>query len=380
MIRSIARCNRARLKDGEKKTVMSIALERMSMERMSMERISILKFAYAVVFVLVPALAVAQDKVYPNNGVAASGKIVQLTPDAVKIEVRGKNQDYELQEVRKIQFSGEPKELDRARDSFNLEQYDQALEDIKKIDASKIKNTLVRQDVEFYRYYCSGKLALAGQGDKANAIRGLVALQNLNGNTHHLYDLSEMLGALAMAIGKPDQAARFYGKLANAKNNDTKALGVYRLGEVELMQGNTQKARQRFLQLVGISSNSEEMQRLKRLGQVGLASCEVVEGKHDAALKKLGNLVKNNDSTDQALFSRIYNAMGSAHLAKGDSVQALLSYLKTDYLYFKESEAHAEALYHLKKLFPQVGENGKAADAGARLNSLYGSSVWANKS
>lgn len=322
----------------------------------------------------------AQDRVYPNNGVAASGKIVQLSPDAVKIEVRGKNQDYELRDVRKILFSGEPKELDRARDSFNLEQYDQALEEIKKIDAGKIKNTLVRQDVEFYRFYCSGKLALSGDGDKTSAIRGLVALQNMNANTHHLYDISEMLGTLAMAIGKPEQAARFYGKLSSAKDSDTKALGIYRLGEVELTQGNTQNARQRFLQLVGLSGNSEQMQRLKRLGQVGLASCEVVEGKHDAALQKLNTLVKNNDSTDQVLFSRIYNAMGAAFLAKGDSVQALLSYLKTDYLYFKESEAHAEALYHLKKLFPQVGENGKAADAGARLNSKYGSSIWANKS
>ena len=356
------------------------APERKENPRVQQNRIPVNLYITAIAALLLSGTANAQDRVYPNNGVAASGKIVQLTPDSVKIEVRSKNQDYELHDVRKIQFSGEPKELDRARDAFAVEQFEQALDEIKKIDAGKIKNSLVRQDVEFYRYFCLGKLALSGQGDKASAIRGLVALQNLNSNSHHLYEISEMLGALAMAIGKPDQAARFYGKLTSAKHGDTKALGIYRLGEVELTQGNAADARKRFLQLVSISSNSAEMQKLKRLGQVGLASCEIVEGKHDAALQKLNTLVKNNDSTNQELFARIYNAMGAAYLAQGESVQALLSYLKTDYLYFKESEAHAEALYHLKKLFPQVGENGKAADAGARLNSKYGSSVWANKS
>jgi hypothetical protein len=60
-------------------------------------------------------------------------------------------------------------------------------------------------------------------------------------------------------------------------------------------------------------------------------------------------------------------------------VQALLNYLKTDLLYFTESEAHAEALYHMKKLFPEVGENARAADAGSRLLANYSSSSWANK-
>lgn len=337
-------------------------------------------FHVALLVAVSAAIASGQDRVYVKQGVPASGRIVELTPSTVGIEVKGKLQKYPLSEVRKIGFSGEPKELDRAREFFINEQFDQALDEIKKIDAAAIKNSLVRQDIEFYRFYCIGKLGLGGNGDKTQAIRGLVALLNLNANTYHLYDSSEMLGMLAVAIGKPEQASKFYSRLASSQEADVKALGIYRLAEVELAQGNAPEARKRFAQIVSFTNNSPALQRLRRLAQVGLASCDNLDGKSDDAIKKLSALVKNNDSTNQELFSRIYNAMGAAYLSKGESVQALLSYLKTDYLYFNESEAHAEALYNLKKLFPKVGENSKAADASARLNSQYGSSVWASKS
>ncbi len=322
---------------------------------------------------------IAQDKVYPKQGVPASGRLVDITPDEVTIEVRGKNQKYAVHDIRKIVFDGEPNELDRAREHFFNGQFDQALDEINKIAASSITNTVIRQDVEFYRFYCQGKLALAGSEDKNGAIRGLVNVERVNPKTFHLYELSELLGELAMAVDQPEQAARYFNRLLNAPSADTKALGLYRLAQVDLAVDRLADAQKRFSQLVSATSTSPEMARLKSLAEVGVAVCENASGDSAGALKKLDALIDKYDSTNQELFARIYNAKGACYLSLNKPVQALLNYLKTDLLYFSESEPHAEALYHLKQLFPKVGENAKAADAGSRLLANYASSSWANK-
>ncbi len=318
------------------------------------------------------------DKVYPKQGVPATGQITSLSPSKVTIAVRGNDQNYELKDVLKITFDGEPTELERARDQYLNEQYDQALDEIKKLDAASIDNKVIQQEIQFYRWYCEGKLALMGQGEKAAAVRGLLNIVASNRNTHHLYDVGEMLGELHLAMGKPEDAARYFGVLLNAPDADTKAVGVYRLAQVKLSQDDVEEARSRFSQLEKAPASSPEMNRLKTLAEVGLAICDQKAGNYQQAMTKLEQLIEKHPSTDYELFAQIYNAKGACHEQLGQPVQALLSYLKTDLLFFTEAEAHAEALYHLKRLWADYGNPAKAADAGQRLVSRYAASKWAN--
>ncbi|RMF36965.1 MAG: hypothetical protein D6753_18420 [Planctomycetota bacterium] len=321
----------------------------------------------------------ALDRVYPKQDVPASGKIVEITPVQVTIEVRGKNQVFKIEDVRKITFDGEPTELDRAREHVLNEQYEQALEELKKIDLGSITSPLIRQDVEFYRWYCEGKLGLTGSGDKAAAIKGLLAVASTNRNTHHLFELSELLGDLALAVGQPDKAVTYYGMLLKADSPVTKAVGLYKLAQVDLAMNKPQEARQRFEQLMAAPTTSAEMARVKLLAEVGLAVCENLEGNPESALQRLDAMVQKNDSTDLELFARISNAQGACYQSMGRTVDALLSYLKTDMLFFTDPDAHAEALYHLKKLWTEYGQPSRAADAAARLTQKYASSIWANR-
>ncbi len=335
--------------------------------------IVLLLMAYAV------SSANAQDRVYPKRDTVASGKIVELTKDTVKITVRSKDQTFDMSDVRKISFDNEPNTLDRVRESVLQGQYEQALDEVKKIPAESVQNPLVKQDVLFYRFYCEGKLGLAGSGDKAAAGNGLKAVVKENSNTHHFFEISELLGEIEMASGRPDQAARFFTFLTSAKSADTKALGEYRLGEVQLAQGKHQEAKGLFQKLAGTNSTTPEMGRLKNLAEVGLAVCDNLAGNSQAALKKLDELALQFDSTDQALFARINNARGACYTALGKTNQALLSYLQTDLMFFTDGETHAEALFRLSELWPKVGQPSRAAEAKARLTSQYASSTWANK-
>lgn len=320
-----------------------------------------------------------QDRVYPKRDTVASGKIIELNPATVKITVRGKDQTYDMGDVRKISFDGEPNSLDRARESVAQGQYEQALDEVKKIPLESIENPLVKQDVVFYRFYCEGKLALAGSGDKQAASNGLIAVVKENSKTHHLYEISELLGEIEISVGRAAQAPRYFNVLLSAKSPDTRALGEYRMGEVQLSQGKHAEARGLFDKLVGSNSTTPEMARLKNLAAVGLAVCEHQAGNSQQALTKLDELAEQFDSTDQGLFARINNARGACYLALGQTNQALLSYLQTDLLFFTDSEAHAEALYQLTQLWPRAGQPARAADAKARLTSQYAASSWANK-
>ncbi|QDV27232.1 tetratricopeptide repeat protein [Aureliella helgolandensis] len=319
----------------------------------------------------------ADDRVYPVQGSLVSGDLQKITPAQVTITVRNEPKNYQLSDVRKITFDDEPKELDRAREQVLLGQFDQALDEVNKIELSSIQNPLIRQDIEFYRAYCEGKLGLAGAGDKKKAYDGLMALVRANSQTHHFYPICEMLGELAAAAGQ--NAKPFYEKLLEAPSPETIAMGVYRLGEVELAAGNTAAAKTRFDQLATAQSTSPAMTRLKNLAEVGLAVCKLQADDPQAALDQLNSMVKTGDSTDQELFARISNAKGACFLAMKQPDRAILSYLHTDLLFFTEADAHAEALYQLSKLWPGAGQAARAADAKARLTQRYASSTWANK-
>lgn len=351
------------------------------MKRSTLKRLNSLAVVLkiSVALLTLASLGQAQDRVYPKRDAVASGKFVEITPTSVKITVRSKEQTYDMADVRKLSFDDEPNTLDRVRESVLQGQYEQALDEVKKISTDGIKNPLIKQDIDFYRYYCEGKLGLAGQGDKLSAIKGLLSVDNANPKSHHFYELSDILGQLALAVNQPDQALRYFNRLLSAASPDTKALGAYRLGSAELAQGKVDEAKVRFGQLASATSASPEMGRLKSLAEVGLAICEQLAGNNEQALQKLDSLVQQYDSTDQGLFARINNAKGACYAALGKTNQALLSYLQTDLLFFTDAEAHAEALYHLSKLWPLAGQPARGAEAKARLTAQYASSLWANK-
>lgn len=342
--------------------------------------------ARSVMIALVAAFAFAsgslhaQDKVYPLQGATASGKLVEINKDQITIEVRGKNQVYKVNEVKKVSLGEDPPGMDRARDFTFDKNYNQALDELKKIDPASIKDPIALQDYQFYRGFVEGNLALAGSGAaKTSAATLLMTVKRANANSHHTYRLNEMLGQLAVAVGKPDSATPFYREMASAPYPEIKALAFYRQGEVELALNKLPEARKLFEQLIASEANDTEMIQLKNLAEVGLALCSAREGKSEEALAKLQELVQKHDSSDQALFASIYNAQGLCLENMGKTNQAILAYLHTDLLFFTSTEAHAEALYHLSKLFPKANLQQRGIEARERLTAQYPSSTWAAK-
>ncbi|GAB5403980.1 MAG: hypothetical protein Aurels2KO_22110 [Aureliella sp.] len=331
----------------------------------------------ACVALMLTATCIGQDRVYPAGDATATGKITSISPTEVKIEVRGKEQVYPIHEVRKIVFDDEPRGLDRAREFVLQGQFDQAIAELKKVPQSELTSEPVKQDFKFYVYYCQARQSMVGDADPRNAVRGLVGVARENPNTHHYFQLNATIGQLAAML---EQNARpYFARVAEAPDAGNKAMGAYLLGQFELQSGDATKARESFRKATGLSDTADATQRYKRFSEVGLTVCDLRGGDAAGALKKLDALVAKYDSTDQELFALISNARGACYVELGKPNQALVRYLQTDLMFFTDPMAHAEALYHLSKLWTEVGQPGEAADARARLQKKYASSAFAKK-
>ncbi len=93
-----------------------------------------------------------------------------------------------------------------SKDSWN-----RATSDLEKISTDDITRPEILQDIEYYKAYCEGRLALVGGGDKAARLcRAMRAFEvnPANQNSYHYFAAMELLGDLAVALSSYDNGIR----------------------------------------------------------------------------------------------------------------------------------------------------------------------------
>ena len=340
---------------------------------------AVLVTGFATSLLLNASTIFAQDRLVQEKGATLSGIITKLERDNVTIEVRGEPQNIPVNEISRILFEGEPSNLGRARELARQGQYEQARDELKKIDAAAIKNDNAKRDLAFYLAYCDGKLAMQGKGDKAAAVKSLVTYDKDNPTSYHYWDVSQLLGQLAGSMSRYDAAQNFYKRMGESSFAEVKNQGKYQEALTLLMQNKIAEAKPLFTQLQGISASNPKDVRIKQLSEVALAQCTLGEGDAQGALTKVNQWIANGDSTDIELFGKLYNLQGACYQKLNKSNEAILAYLHTDLLFSGDAENHAEALYFLGVLWPSLNETQRAVDARSRLTSLYSGSMWAGK-
>ncbi len=320
-----------------------------------------------------------KDRIFPIKGSQVTGKIIEKTRDRVVIEVRGNNQNFNTIDIARIIYDGEPQSLSRTRDLTNQGQYDQAVEEYKKIVPGSLTTDDMKQDHQYYRGYLAGALSLRGKGDPANAAKLLAAWAKDNKNAPQFYAAMEQLGHLELVLGHGDVAAKYFGTLSGAPFPELQLKGNYYQGKAQLSQKLTAEAKAKFQAVIAANLADAPSLRLQKLAKVSVVKCDAADGKVDEAIAALEKMVDENDSNDGEIFADIYNSMGSILTTASRNEEAILAYLKTYLLYQSQPDSHAEALYYLSQLWPKVGENARATEYKARLTKLYPTSTWAKK-
>jgi tetratricopeptide (TPR) repeat protein len=320
------------------------------------------------------------DQVYLAKGPPSRGTIpadAGMTRDKVTLEAGAVKREIEVNDIVRITFKEDPPELNAARNHVIQKNYSQALTDLKKIDGQRFDRAYVRQDVEYYKALCQCRLAMSEGGDKAAASDAMVAFVTRAPQSYHFYEAAEVLGDLAMASGKWADAVRYYGPLASARWPDYQLRANYAIGRALIGEKQYDQALDKFKSVIGSEQNTAESLRQKYLASVGRAVCLAETGKVDEAVTALQDLINKSDPQDAVLFARAYNALGRCYLKQNKPKEAVLAFLHTDVLFYSDADSHAEALYHLSKLWTDVNKSDRAVAARTTLRERYAGSIWA---
>lgn len=328
--------------------------------------------------VLWTAAAVAQDdQVFlKKTGTPRRGLITAVGRDAVTLQSTGVEQKIDVKDILKVTFDAEPPELTTARTRALAGQFEDATTELAKIDAASITNAVIKQDADYYAAFSAAKHALASGADKKAAEEQLTAFVYANPTSFHFYEAAELLGDLAFARADYASAAKFYGGLAKAPWPEYQLRATVLQARAMSAGGQYAEALPGFEQVLSSGLTTPEALEQKMHATVGKAVCLAATGKPDEGIQIIEDLIAKNDPTNATLFGRAYNALGVCYLKSGKTKEALLAFLHTDVLFYRDPDTHAEALYYLSDLWGKVGRSDRADRTRGLLRSQYAGTRW----
>jgi tetratricopeptide (TPR) repeat protein len=319
------------------------------------------------------------DRVRLTRG-TEMGEVADMTPFQVKLRKGPPGErDIEVNEIRAIQFSGEPSELAQARLNATNGAHENALELLAKIDLSKVERDFVKQDIEFYKGWCAAKLALAGQGEIGDAGRQLNSFVRTYPNNFHYLAAREAMGDLLMAGGGYANAEKQYAELAKAPWPDYRMRAAAAVGRSLQAQNKHADAIKQFDAALATAGDGAAAEQERLAATLGKAVSLAETGQVEQSVGIIEKVIHDADPQQKELHARAYNALGTCYEEAGKNKEALLAFLHVDVLYNTVPEAHAEALSHLAKLWTAIGQDEKARESRQLLSERYGGSRWAKE-
>ena len=330
------------------------------------------------VFALPASLVHAQDSVYRlrDNGRASkvNGRITEVTANGVTIN----GTEIPASLVQKVSFGKEPLEVGRARDQMESGRYSDAIEELKKIKGSP--GPEIKQEMDYIRAYSTAQISLRGGSiDPKTAATTVKKFIASNPNSFHLVPAKDQFARLAFAAGLPKVAEGEFKKLQQTKWLEYKLKGYFHAGQMQIQLGKLSEAESSFKAIAGVESNDDVSQTYKLMAKCELAKIVGLNGDTASAVKQLEEIIDKENSDNKKLFAHLYNALGAVHQKAGRLKEARTAYLHTELLFASESEAHAEAVYHLAQIWPKLEDTDRANRARDLLKQRYRNSFWARK-
>lgn len=314
-----------------------------------------------------------------SQGSTLVGKILDTSRNGIKLSYRGRDQAIPAHEIARLSLAGEPSGLARARAALAAGNDDEALELLEAITLPDSARDIVRQEAGYHRCLAMSNLALKGAGSIGKAGSSMLSFLKQERNTIYFFPAAERLGDLALAAGNFDEAVNYYSQLEKAAATEVQMRGMILQGDVLLAKNDWSRAAKKYEAALARESTNAGVRRQQLLASVGLAVCQGVQGDSGDAIKKLEQIIANQPASDAELFSRVYLALGTIHKQAGHHMDAVLEFLHVDLLFPQQRDAHAQALYHLAELWPQVSQPARGVDARKSLKEQYAGTHWARQ-
>ena len=324
----------------------------------------------------------AADRVNLFGGTSVSGKVVSVSPVGVDVENSdGDAQKVAIETVREVQFGAEPQSLKNARAMLLRGRGADARDEVGKIEADELDGAepLVLAEVDFVRAAAAAQTVLEAGGDPVAAAKTVVDYLAKHSKSHHFFQMQELLGDLHARAGKPAEALAAYQQLDSGPPG-MKVRAASAKAAMLLAQGKPDEAMAEYDAAIKLAGSDKASQPQKRSAELGKAKCLSLQGKQDAAIETVLQIIKDSGPEEKELLSRAYNVLGGAYRSvAGREQDALIQFLTVDLVYNTLPESHAEALFNLGELWDKGSNPERAREARQNLKAAYPASPWAAK-
>ena len=337
--------------------------------------------AFVLLLVVISSTAASAqgiDRIRRLSG-TESGKILQISPLTVTISKGGVENKVPVEEIRTIDFGGEPEDLRPARLTASAGRYQDALEHFEKIDRDGIEREAILQDLDYWNMVCHVQLALSGQGNLNRAAEEAKSFLSKNRRSYHVPETIELLGRALMAMNKGEAARIQFAKLEKAKSPYYTARSAILTGISWQQQDNHPSAIKEFERALVASQENQTAQTQQLDATLQMAVSLSATGSVADATDSVKAIIAKTDAENVKLLARAYNALGDCYVQSNNSKAARNAFLHVDVLFSSEKNEHARALYELSRLWGNLGQEARAKDARERLQKDYPASRWAKK-
>lgn len=302
---------------------------------------------------------------------------VKLSPTEVVVETpTAALERVPVNEVEWISFEGEPLELKTVRSEVAKGLYEPALKALEKLAPERLNRPEVRQEVEFYRAYCTARLALAGSGEIVPAGKLMAAFARDYPESHHILEAYQIVGDLLVAMGEYAKARPYYEKVAAAPWPDYKMRANVCVGQALLAENKPTEAIKYFDAVLQQKADGPLADAQRRQAILGKARGLAATGQASVAIKAIQTQIARAEPDDVAFLAQAHNTLGIALWKDNRLREAMFAFLHTDALYSANREAHAEALYYLARICRELRKPDRAREFETTLKEQYAESRW----
>jgi len=315
-----------------------------------------------------------------SGGTAVQGDITEITKTEVTIQPTLKTRPIEkipANDIARVRFDGEPIPLNLLRNTEENGRYEDAIKGYTEHLKEAGANARLKTDLEFLIARSTAKLALANPARLDESIKLLEAFRKANTTSFRYYEALQLLGAAYAAKKDYSNARTVFALMKQAPWNDYKMGANVAEGRALLAEGKVDEAQAAFASVVSAPATEPADLARRYEAMVGQSACLQKQNKPAAAVKLLDDVVTKISSDEVRIQAEAYVRQGDCYRELKNPKQAVLSYLHVDILFSREVDLHAESLYHLSKLWSEIGQDDRGRDARSRLVADYPNSEWA---
>lgn len=335
----------------------------------------------AVVLAVAANAALAQGVMRKTGNKMESGDVTEMSATEVTLKPTNNRpiEKIPANDVLFIVWKNEPAEVNLARSDEKGGRYQKAIDGYVaaagKVSGNDTKD--LKTELEWAQVRANAKQATTDPSRADDALAKLAAFRKANPAHYSFHQVAKLTGEVAMAKGDAAAARTAYDELAKSPWKDYQLVADIANGRLLQQEGKLDEAVSAYDKVITGATEAEEAQRQEAL--LGKARVLTAQSKFPEATTILDEVLTKSSPEETGLQAEAYVRQGDCLQAQGKTKEALLAYLHVDVLFESESALHAEALYHLSRLWLKDGKVERADETRARLETNYPTSEWTQK-